>query len=338
MCVLFAVSGCGAAGKNAGDAVSTVAEYSKYMTLGVYKGLTVTAEKAPITEEDINELREEYLSSFVKYESKTTPAEQGDLINLNLICREKNEKGEVLYDFLDGYDLTIGDADFSKDFDDALIGKSAGDTFDCVISVPEDFDDSVLKGKDVWIKAEIVEISRTLEPELTSDVLSELGVSSEAEFEEMLLKELQSSRDAEYTDDLRLRLVNAVIDNCTITGIDKTMFKDSLESLKQDYESMADSFGIDVKSLYDTLGLTNDVLEEDAKRDCYEKMAIALIADAEGITVSDEEFDGLMEKFAKENDYESVEEALEEYTAESLRDYFLEQKVVDFLYENAVIK
>ncbi len=338
MCVLFAVSGCGASNNNVDAVPEAVSEYSRYLTLGEYKGLTVTAEKAPITEDDINELREEYLSSFVKYESKTAPAESGDMVNLNIICRNKNENGEILYDFSDGYDLTIGDADFSKEFDDMLTGKSAGDVVEGVIKVPDDFEDSVLSGRDVWIKAEVIEVSEIIDPTLSEDVLSELGVSSEAEFEEMLLKELQDSRESEYIDDLRLRLVNAVIDNCEIKGIDNSMYKDSLDSLKEQYQSMADSFGMDVDSLYESLGLTEDAIKEDAKRDCYEKMAIEMIAETEGISVSDEEFDSMMQKFAEDNAYESVEEVYEEYTPESLRDYFVEEKVIDFLYENAVIQ
>ncbi len=338
MCVFFAVSGCGTAKNDVSDSALSADGYSKYLTLGTYKGLTVTAEKAPITDEDVNELKEEYLDSFVKYADKAAPAEMGDMINLNVICREKNENGEVLYDFLDGYDLTIGDADFSKEYDEALIGKSTGDVFECVISVPEDFEDSILCGRDVWFKTEITGVSETIEPELTDEVLKELGVSSEAELEEKLVNELEESRDAEYIEDLRLRLVNAVIDNCEITGIDDSMYKMSLESLKQEYQNMADSFGIDIESLYESLGLNEETLEEDAKRDCYEKMAISLIAKAESISISDDEFSLLMEKFAEDNDYDSVDAVFEEYTPESLKDYFLEEKVVDFLYDNAVIQ
>lgn len=64
---------------------------------------------------------------------------------------------------------------------------------------------------------------------------------------------------------------------------------------------------------------------------------IGAIADAEGIAVTDEEMDQILEEEAANFGYE-IEEYKEELDVEAYREYLLVQKVVGFLADNAVVK
>ena len=61
------------------------------------------------------------------------------------------------------------------------------------------------------------------------------------------------------------------------------------------------------------------------------------IANKEGLNVSDEELDESLQRFVEENRLESVEVVLADTDKEEFREYFMFEKVVDFVFENAQV-
>ncbi|MDE6184672.1 MAG: hypothetical protein K2G39_04490, partial [Lachnospiraceae bacterium] len=81
-----------------------------------------------------------------------------------------------------------------------------------------------------------------------------------------------------------------------------------------------------------------EVLLEQAGMMAQRYLMIGAIAEAEGITVTDEEMDQILTEEAANFGYENVEEYKEELDVEAYREYLLVQKVIEFLAENAVVK
>ena len=62
-----------------------------------------------------------------------------------------------------------------------------------------------------------------------------------------------------------------------------------------------------------------------------QEVLLQTIANKEGLTVDDEELETLMSEYAASVGYASVEEMLEEIPREQLRNYFMSEKVMDYL-------
>ena len=62
-----------------------------------------------------------------------------------------------------------------------------------------------------------------------------------------------------------------------------------------------------------------------------------MIRQQENITLSDEQYQEKLQEYAKDNDYNTVEELLEDYDEDGLKEYFLNEMTLDFLEEHADI-
>lgn len=311
-------------------------DYGKYVTLGDYKGLSVALSVAEVTEEELEEYRQETLSPFQSYHevSGDTPITGGQLAELSLLAKDG---GETLYDFVDdGYEMVVGSGEFGDEVDEELIGSKKGDTLDFSVTYGADYEDVLLAGKSVSYEIEILTVSEVIEPEVTDAFVSEnFGEESVEAWEQTLYEELYSNHQADANDDMRDDLVQKAVDNCEIKGYPKSLYKEQKELLEADYQSYADMFGCTLDDVYAMFDLDEAAREEEYENTTYRVMVLDLIRKQEHITLSDEEFSTRLEEFAQYNDYDSVEELLEDYDREELREYFLQEMTIDFLEENA---
>ena len=67
-------------------------------------------------------------------------------------------------------------------------------------------------------------------------------------------------------------------------------------------------------------------------------MVLAMIRQQENLALSDEQMQEKLKEYAKENDYDSVENLLSDYEEEDLRQYFLNEMTLDFLEDHANIE
>ena len=104
--MMVSMTGCGN---------SKAKAYSKYVTLGDYKGIEYTKTVAEVTEDDI----QSQLDSFVEGLSKTNEVtdravKDGDIVNIDYVGTKDGEEFEG--GSSEGYDLTIGSNSFTEAF------------------------------------------------------------------------------------------------------------------------------------------------------------------------------------------------------------------------------
>ena len=90
-------------------------------------------------------------------------------------------------------------------------------------------------------------------------------------------------------------------------------------------------FGCDVSEVYDTFGLTEEDIEKEALDNVEMTMVVSMIAQKEDLMLTDEELQQKKEAYAAEQEYDSVEDLLEDYEETGLEEYFLQEKVKDYL-------
>lgn len=317
------VTGCGGGDPN---------DLSSYVTLGSIDALSPDFEQGILSEEDIEDSINEDLTAYSDYIVTTEPVTMGDYVQLELTV---TEAGEILYDYTgdDFYDMLLGEADWGEEFDEYLVGQRTGDSGSFEISYSDDFMDAGLAGRDVVIDYKITEVDDVIVPEKDDAFAANMGYSSYDEYRIAKVEELNSQTKEDDKERYRIALMEALINASSFKDYPDSLKKEAGEVVEEEYQSFADMFGMELSEVYDTFGLTDEDIE--SEKDMYAKQRIAVDALIKkyNITVSDSEFDELASEYAVSEDYDSVEEMMEEYGKDELMEYFLTQKAFDLLVE-----
>lgn len=312
-------------------------DYSKYVTLGDYKNLSAKLAVEKVTDEELKNYEQEQLNSYVSYEDAEGPVEEGQLVAISLLAKEGDE---IVYDFTEeGYELVVGQKDFGVQVDEALTGRMIGDVLDLTVSYDDDFEDVSLCGKEIGYHIEIQSISDVIYPELTNEFVKEtFGEASVDAWRDTLKEELRSEHQAEAEEYLRSDLAQQAVAGSQITGYPKELYKQKRESVQADYQSYADMFGCSLEDVYEMLGVDDEKLKQEYLDETNRTMVLAMIRQQENLALSDEQMQEKLKEYAKENDYDSVENLLSDYEEEDLRQYFLNEMTLDFLEDHANIE
>lgn len=312
-------------------------DYSRYVTLGDYKDLSVELAVAEVTDEELAESEKDQLDSYTSYEDAEGPVKEGQHVNALLLAKDGDE---TVYDFTDdGYELTIGQKDFGEEVDEALIGKTVGDELDLSVSYDEDFGDMMLCGKEISFHIEIESIFNVTYPELTDEfVTEEFNEQSVEAWRDTMMQELRATHQEEAEEDMRDELVQQAVDGSQISGYPKKLYKQKREAVQAEYQSYAEMFGCSLDEVYEMLEVDEEQREKEYLDETYRTMVLAMIRQQENITLSDEQMQEKLEAYAQENEYDTVEDLLADYDREDLSEYFLNEMTIDFLEEHADIK
>lgn len=311
-------------------ACGDTSDYSKYVTLGSLEHLQKNLTVETVDEQSMADAKEEALADYTEYEDATGRIKEGQMADVSIVV---TSDGEELYDFSDEpYEMTVGKEEFGAEFDAYLIGKEAGDAIDIEVSYDSSFDDGVLCGKTVEIKGSVAGIKDVVMPEVDDAFVKEnFGFSTVQEWEEQLRADIEEQKQQEAQEMMREDLLQQAIDASDISGYPKNLYKQKLQEVKDGYQSYADMFGCDVSEVYDTFGLTEEDIEKEALDNVEMTMVVSMIAQKEDLMLTDDELQQKKEAYAAEQEYDSVEDLLEDYEETGLEEYFLQEKVKDYL-------
>lgn len=337
------LAGCG---NSADEKNLSGIDLKKYVTsVGEYEGLELTGEKLEITDE--------YLESYVDYMLENSkepvavtgrPVQEGDVVNIDYVGKKDGvafERGTA-----QGYDLEIGSGAFIDGFEDGLVGCNIGDTVDLNLTFPDTYHSEELAGQQVVFTVTVNAINELIRPELTDEYVKSLGVEdcqNVEEFYQAVRISLEDSANATYENELQTQITEKLMEICEFSDeVPEELFTYYREQIYANFENQAASMGMgltDFVSLY--YGMTEEQFEAEidtgAANSARQAMACALIAQNEGLMVSDEELNASIEENYANFGFESVEAYMKDGNPEDYRDYLLTTKVLDFLMENAKI-
>lgn len=325
--VAACLTGCGA---DSGD-------YSRYVTLGDYQSLKATMMVQTVTDEELEATVRDQLTEYQILTDKQDAIEQDDYVKLGIMV---SDGAETVYDFTDeeGYEITVGNAEFGQEFDAELIGAKPGDSLNFDIMYDADFEDGMLAGKDISYQVDVRAVWSVADPELTDEfVKNNFEVSSVKVWKQALREQLQQEYEAEAEDEVRADLLKQVVAASEIRGYPKSLYKQQKEMIDEEYQGYADMFGCSLDDIYEMLEMDDKELKKQYLDATNEAMVLAELCKKEQLTMDEEELQQRLEEYAEENEYGSVAELLEDYTEESLKVYFQNEKVLDYLEAHADI-
>lgn len=339
-CMTISLAACGDSDK---DTEKTSAD----LTLGQYKGLEVSQSTADITDEELSEAVERVLKNNQKdeyIEEGTT--EKDNKITAIYTATVDGESVSALSSASSGSTVTLSDGSFAiEGFIDKLIGKQVGSKEEFDVTIPEDTTTSALKsyaGKTIHYVVEIKNIVNTITPDLTDEWVKEnygyLNISTVDGFKEYLKRQMYLS----YVYD---EVKDTLLENSTVNSYDSDLLSKYTNIAVSQFESTIGSYyGISLDAYLQAMDKTEEEFrkekEEEAKPDLKERMVIEKIAEAENITLSDEEFNTRMEQYAVEYGLETVDKLKEYYDGiwddSDWKYSILAEKVQEIICDNVV--
>lgn len=331
------LSGCGSKKE---DTVLKEMEVDSYVTVGEYKGLKVNVAPAAVDKAELETLVNDIYSSYVTVENggiTDRAVEVGDTVNIDY----EGKKDGVAFDggTATGQSLTIGSGQFIDGFEEGLVGVMPGETVDLNLTFPEAYHSADLAGQAVVFTVTVNFIAPT---EMDDAVVATMGIENVTNVEELN----QYANDYLYQNALynyEANVQNAVMDafmqSCEFKEVPEALVEKYETASRENITATATSYGMDADTFttyyygMDMETFVTTYSEEAVKQD----IAMQWVANQENLNITDEELDTILLEQAQAYGYATVEEFLGETSKEDYREYFLYDKVLEFLVENAVV-
>ena len=311
-----------------------------YVELGEYKGLTVEVSPTTVTDEEVlKQIRANAGSDSLEEVTEGT-VEEGDTANIDY-------EGKLDGEAFDGgtakdTDLEIGSGTFIPGFEDGLIGVKIGDTVDLPLTFPENYTEE-LAGKDVVFTVTVNSVKRM--PELTDDLVNQItdGEYTDVDsYKESVRKDLEDAKVASRPSEINNSLLTQIAATSTIKEYPQELVDYAANNMKNYYKQQAESSNMEFADFLSTyFSMDEDTFNEQVelvvKQNLRAELYLKAIAEAEDIELTDEEYEAKCEEFAENYGYDSVEKFKAAYTEDEIRLSALEDKVLEFLSDNATI-
>ncbi|HQL95788.1 MAG TPA: trigger factor [Candidatus Hydrogenedentes bacterium] len=250
--------------------------------LGNYRGIEVEKPVVTVTEDEVRQAMDgarERMLTFVSVEDAVQAEDQA------LITFEGTIDGAAFPgNAAENYPYMMGSGRLPE-FEQALLGKKAGDTAEADVTFGDDWHDKALAGKTAHFSITVNEVKRRQLPEMDDDLAKELGHESLEAWTNGTRERLQHAND-----DYSLRLARQ-------DALEKIVAASTFEVSPAMLDEMA-------RDILNSKALSREVLEDDAAMEKEREAARAdamneirrfavlqEIADTEGVEITAEDFE-----------------------------------------------
>ena len=320
-------------------------DLDQLVELGDYKNLTYTIADTSVTEEEIDTEIGYKLKEYETPEQITDrAAEDGDTVNIDF---EGKMDGETFNGgSAEGYTLVLGSGSFIDGFEDGLVGVKPGEKVTLDLKFPDEYPNNPdYAGKDVTFDVTLNYIhGETITPELDDDFVVSLGlddVKTVDDYREYVRGQLTESKESDAESSMRNELVEKAVSNAKVKDLPEELVEQYKNEYTSYYSEYAQYFGMELEDFLTQYmnNMTVEDLEKEAQtygEDAAKHMlVICAIARAEGLDNTDEGYDEKLADYAEQNNFDSVETFEETYGKEYLKQVIINERVFDFLVDNA---
>ncbi|MFE4714661.1 MULTISPECIES: trigger factor [Paenibacillus] len=312
------------------------------VVLGQYKGLEVPAQKAEVTEDELNaeltRLQERH-AELVVVEDET--AALGDIAVIDFdgsVDGVQFEGGQA-----ERHSLELGSNSFIPGFEEQVVGMGTGDFKDVEVTFPEAYHAENLAGKAAVFKVKLHEIKRKQLPALDDEFAKDVSeFDTLDEYKADLKKQLESRK----ADELKGARENAVVDKAAANAeveIPDAMIASEVENMVRDFDNRLRQQGMNMDMFLSFSGQTREDLQNQMKGDAEKRvrnnLVLEVIAKQENIEVSEEEVNQELATMAES--FKRTPEEIRSILAAngslgSLSEELSLRKTIDLLVESSV--
>lgn len=313
------------------------------VVLGKYTNLAVKIKPVAVQDREVERVVYDILKlRTIRAESKD-PAKKGDrvevdfslMLNGTVIDGGKSENHPII----------LGDNKFAPGFEEAIVGMKAGETKKFSLSIPADYYQTTIAGKELAVEVFLKKVENIQLPELNDDFVKSLGRFNSVENLRANIKQgLLAEKETKEKDRVRIEILNNIIKHSRIE-VPKILIEQRLDSLIQDFDNELHQKGMELGPYLAHLNKTQDDLRNDwhAKAESQVEMSLVAreIAKKEKIQVNDGEIAQEFSVMADHYNQRGLNDALKEIDPAAIKirihDVLVNEKVFDFLEKNNVV-
>lgn len=309
------------------------------VTLGKYKGVTVTKADTTVTDAEVDEaVEKERTNNARTITVEDRPVAVGDTAVIDFEgfvdgVAFEGGKGE-------NHSLEIGSHSFIDTFEDQLVGKNAGDEVDVNVTFPAEYQAAELAGKPALFKVKIHEIKTKELPELDDEFAQDISeYDTLTEYKESIKKKLEESKANEAKRSQEDEAISAIIEKSKME-IPEAMIDSQVQNMIQEFAQRMGQQGLSLDQYMQFSGMTMDKLREQVRPEAITRIQSSLIleqiAKDENIEISEEEIEAELEKMATMYGMEvaQIKEFMGETEKDSMKRDLAVSKAVELIMDN----
>ena len=317
------------------------------VSVGAWKGLSVEAPYAEISDEDINRELEQVRERNAIVLDRDDEAAAGNSDIVTVDYWELDDNGETLPGTERGdFAFTLGSENNVYHFDDEIIGMKKDETKEFVKTYPADFDDAERAGRTIKLRVTLKSIKEKKLPDLDDDLAQDVDEKyNTLDDLKNSIRERMEARLNERLKDLKINSLLEKIMESAPAVLPESMVQAELESR---WRNMARRFGITpdkVTEMMAASGKDPEAIQNEwrpsAERALHSRLIIETLMEQEKINASDEELEKELETMAAET-HTPIEEVKKYYQEEDARGYLKEnireRKFFDMLLAENTVK
>ena len=312
------------------------------VVLDAYREIRVPVEPVLVTEEEVNTLLDLLRRDTTPWEPVDRPVAMGDQVTLdikaNLDGKEITKQDGVVYMVMEeNVSPVVG-------FPQQLVGIKNQETKEFAISMPADYPDSNLAGKEVEFSVAIHEIKAKNLPDLDDEFAKGVGEGYDnlEALTNKLREDFLARRELEAQDLYEDQVFEKLLEKAQI-DLSPLMVDHEVHHMLQNEEQALRRQQVSLEQYLQTVGKSGDEHHEELKQAAEARLkrtyAIGKVAELEGIKVSQEEIEEEIKRLldsAGPNQPASLRSNLEsDESKESLEQVLIRRKALQRLVEVA---
>lgn len=321
-------------------ALGSKVDYKEYVNLGQYTGLVVPVEEVTVTDDDVSKKIESILAEKITYETVDRAAAMDDVVNIDYVGRYAADGSEFAGGSATGVELELGSGQLVKGFEEGLVGVRAGETIELPLTFPEDYKNTMMAGVDVIFTVTVHKVTEPVTPVLDEAfVKANSDVETVDEYRKMIYDQLLAAKKAEAEATREDKAWGMVVKNTEILGYPESELAKQLENVRADLSAY---YGMEyeelVKAYTSYAGITEEkfgeMVDQQAKYELEYKMITYVIAEKEGITWTQEEYDEQVQLILSNSGALSIESFETTYKIDFEDTY--KNRIIDSIMHNKV--
>lgn len=315
-----------------------------FVNLGQYKDIQVNYSELGVDEENIDARIEEALEANMDYSTESgAVVELFDTINLDYVGKIDGVAFDGGSTAEGGTVITVGEAGYIDDFEDQLVGKKIGSSFDIEVTFPTDYDNAEVAGKDAVFSITLngIYIKPEFDDAFVKEHLSDYALTADA-YRAYLEEEALNVALETYVQ-------NYMTDSFPVTDYPVDYVEDVMGITKytdvQEYEYMnqyyATYLGTELySSLADYRGTENELeyeaeLRIRAQETVASRMIIQAIYEEAGLVITSEHLDAVMEDLGTSSEFMTQMEEM--YGKGYIYQLAMKEAVIEYLIDNTEV-
>lgn len=320
---------------DANQDVSFDVEYEVFPEVKLQNLDAIEIEKkvAEVLESDVDEMLNTLRKQQATWKETTEAASKESRVTINFVGEVDGEafEGGEANDFI----LVMNENRMIPGFEDGLVGRKAGETFDINVKFPDEYQAEHLKGKDAVFKTTLTKVEERELPEFTATFIKRFGVkdgtleSLREEVKKNMVRELK----AVIKNNVKTQIYEALINNHNFP-IPQAVLKREIVKLKNQAMERFGNMKMDPNNLPD------EMFKDQAIRRASVGILLSQVITDFDLKVDEALVTSMIEEIASA--YENPAEVVKHYNKDkammnNMRNFALEQQALDAIEAKAKV-